>query len=347
MKIQLLSILRCPLTNQQLELDQGAEFDRRDSSNVVEGWLVADGVRYPVRREIPRFVPQSNYADNFGMQWNHFAKTQLDSHSGHPISSERFWKATAWKPADLEGKWVLDIGCGSGRFAEIALTAGASVVALDYSSAVDACLKNLKGHQNLHVVQGDIYALPFVAGAFSYLYSLGVLQHTPNVAQAFAALPPMLEEGGKLCVDYYESSLKSRMLPKYWLRPLTKRLPKHRLFAALEKLVPAMLPVSRSVGKIPVFGRILRRIVPVANYEGVLPLSEEQLYEWALLDTFDWLSPAYDNPQTVSTVRKWLTDAGLQEEYVGKAGHLVARGSKRTTSATGSPDRGEGQPNSP
>ena len=37
-------------------------------------------------------------------------------------------------------------------FAEIALSSGANVVALDYSSAVNACYLNLKEHPNLHVV---------------------------------------------------------------------------------------------------------------------------------------------------------------------------------------------------
>ena len=63
----------------------------------------------------------------------------------------------------MNGSWVLDAGCGAGRFAEIALSSGANVVALDYSSAVNACYLNLKEHSNLHVVQGDIYALPFAA----------------------------------------------------------------------------------------------------------------------------------------------------------------------------------------
>jgi hypothetical protein len=43
--------------------------------------------RYSNRNGIPRFVSESNYADNFGMQWNYFAKTQLDSYSGHAIST--------------------------------------------------------------------------------------------------------------------------------------------------------------------------------------------------------------------------------------------------------------------
>jgi SAM-dependent methyltransferase len=129
------------------------------------------------------------------MQWNHFAKTQLDSHSGHPISADRFWTSTGWNPDALKDRWVLDVGCGSGRFAEVALAAGAQVVALDYSSAVDACAANLGHHPRFHVIQGDIYALPFAPGSFDFVYSLGVLQHTPDVARAFAALPPMLVGG--------------------------------------------------------------------------------------------------------------------------------------------------------
>jgi SAM-dependent methyltransferase len=262
------------------------------------------------------------------MQWNHFAKTQLDSYSGHGISEDRFWLATGWNPDEMEDKWVLDVGCGSGRFAEVALSSGAQVVALDYSSAVDACYANLRHHPNLHVIQGDIYSLPFAPNTFSFIYSLGVLQHTPDVAKAFAALPPILEVGGHLCVDYYEKSFKSKFLPKYWLRPFTKGMPKNKLFSLLEMIVPILLPVSRVLGRIPLVGKLLKRTIPVANYDGMLPLTETQLREWALLDTFDWLSPAYDNPQTYLSARSYMEQAGMEQVEVLKAGHLVARGRK-------------------
>ena len=65
--------------------------------------------------------------------------------------------------------------------------------------------------------------------------------------------------------------------------------------------------------------------MPVANYVGSLPLDDRQQLEWSLLDTVDWLSPEFDNPQTAATVREWLRRAGLERIEVLKAGHLVGR----------------------
>lgn len=87
-----------------------------------------------------------------------------------------------------------------------------------------------------------------------------------------------------------------------------------------------MLAVSRVLSRFPLLGHQLKRLAPVANYYGVLPLSDRQQYEWALLDTFDWLSPQYDNPQTEATVTLWMQQAGLKEIEVLKEGHLVTRG---------------------
>ena len=254
MKLEFQKRLRCPKSGHRLILET-----MENGDDVETGWLVSTDLqyRYPIKNGIPRFVPESNYADNFGMQWNNFRQTQLDSYSGHLISTNRFWKATGWRPEDLSGQWVLDVGCGAGRFAEVALNAGANVVALDYSSAVDACYANLKHHKNLHVVQGDIYSLPLERDSFPFVYSLGVLQHTPDVEKAFASLPCMLARGGGLCVDYYQKTFKNSILPKYWLRPLSKRMPKVKLFSALQILVPLLLSVSRAIDRIPLAGKIL------------------------------------------------------------------------------------------
>ena len=206
MRTDLIEILRCPQTGQRLLL----KHSEYRGNQVHTGWLVSEAgtCQYPIRNFVPRFVPESNYADNFGMQWNRFRQTQLDSHSGHPISAERFWRSTGWRAEDIAGHWVLDAGCGAGRFAGVALEAGAKVVAVDFSSAADVCYANLKHHPNLHVVQGDICALPLCKSFFSYVYSLGVLQHTPDVARAFRSLPPMVVDGGRFCVDFLSEILE-------------------------------------------------------------------------------------------------------------------------------------------
>jgi 2-polyprenyl-3-methyl-5-hydroxy-6-metoxy-1,4-benzoquinol methylase len=323
---ELLPLLRCPRAGSALELRDPQYQDGRIRSATLHSQQ--GGHEYPIRDFIPRFVPASNYADNFGMQWNLFRQTQLDSHTGVPVTANRFWKATGWAPESLEGQWVLDIGCGSGRFAEVALQAGARVVALDYSSAVDACYANLRHHENLHVVQGDIYALPFSPGSFPFVYSLGVLQHTPDVHAAFKGLPAMVASGGNLCVDYYWRRLRTLLHMKYLLRPFTRRMPQDRLFALLRKRVPGMLRVSQRLRRVPLLGIGLQRLVPVSDYTGIYPLNDRQLEEWALLDTFDALAPHYDNPQTAATVRRWYTEAGFTDIEVFHASHLVARGKK-------------------
>jgi SAM-dependent methyltransferase len=321
----LVELLRCPRTGERLEL----ECPEYDGPRIRSGWLVSSASRhrYPIRAFIPRFVPESNYADSFGMQWNLFRQTQLDSHSGRPISAERFWRTTGWSSDTLRDEWVLDCGCGAGRFAEVALRAGAKVVAVDYSTAVDVCYANLNHHPNLHVVQGDIFALPLARQSFPFVYSLGVLQHTPNVAKAFAALPVMVAPGGQMAADFYEMTWKHRLLPRHFLRVITRRMNKDRLFALCQRWVPPLLSVSQRLGRIPKVGRLLVRAMPVADYTGIYPLNQQQLQEWALLDTFDWLSPEYDQPQKRKYVARWIEAAGFRESTVVKAGFMVVRGS--------------------
>ncbi len=118
------------------------------------------------------------------------------------------------------------------------------------------------------------------------------------------------------------------MHAKYLFRPLTKRMAQPKLFQRLVRWVPHMLAFSRVLGRVPLVGRALKRIVPVADYTGRFPLSEQQLQEWALLDTFDMLAPTYDNPQSAATVKKWFEDAGLVRIEVGHWSHLVGRGTK-------------------
>ena len=324
MKNELTELLRCPRTGQQLCLERAKDSD--------DAFLVSENGehKYPIRNGIPRFVPETNYADNFGEQWNHFRLTQLDSYAGHPISADRFWAATNWKPKDLTGKTVIDIGCGAGRFAEIALKAGAKVIAVDYSSAVEACYKNLADDPNILVVQGDIYQMPLPKGCADFVYCLGVIQHTPDVKGAFFCASDLVKRGGHFVADVYERSWKSLFHLKYWLRPATKHLHPATLFKVVSFMVPILLPLGRLLSSVPRVGWVLVRVLPIAVYYKVYPdLNSTQQKQWSILDTWDWLSPTYDNPQTIGVMRHWISEAGYEDVEVERAGHLVARGVRR------------------
>jgi len=268
---------------------------------------------YEIVRHIPRFVPAENYASNFGLEWNKHARTQYDSYTGVNISETRFFEETKW-PRRLDGQLVLEVGSGSGRFTEQAASTGAMVISVDYSSAVDANYASNGDRENVLIVQADLRRMPFRENFFDKLFCFGVLQHTPSPEESFMALPPYIKNGGSLVVDVYRrrGAIRQALMTKYWVRLFTRRIPAERLYAWCEAYIRSMWPVARLLRRLPC-GRGLAWRLLIADYYGICDLPEELLTEWATLDTFDMLSPVYDNPQTVDTVREWFRKADMSD----------------------------------
>lgn len=164
--------------------------------------MAPDGTAYPIQDGIPRFVPTENYADDFGAQWNRFARTQLDSHTGLLITRDRLNRCLAGQLDQLAGKLVLETGPGAGRFTEVLLAAGAEVHSFDYSSAVTANAANNGASSRLTLAQGDMRQPPYAAEAYDVVICLGVIQHTPSPKQSIAALWKMVKPGGRLFGEY-------------------------------------------------------------------------------------------------------------------------------------------------
>ena len=78
------------------------------------------------------------YHSNFGLQWNKFSRVQLDSFNGSDESEQRLLNQSKLRPEDFNEKIILEIGAGNGRFTEIFLKFGARVLAVDYSTAIEA-----------------------------------------------------------------------------------------------------------------------------------------------------------------------------------------------------------------
>ena len=305
-----LQYLACPRCHHELRINA---VTARNGAGLETAQLQCTSCRadFPVLRGIPRFVPTENYASNFGLEWTLHAKTQYDSYSGVPLSRQRFFAETHW-PARLDGQLILEVGSGSGRFTEQAATTGAFVVSMDYSYAVEANYRSNGDQPNVLIVQGDVYQMPFRPGMFDKLFCFGMLQHTPDVHGAFRALPPMLKPGGDLVVDVYKKTFFATVLgTKYYVRWLTRHMDPDRLYRFTKRWVDTLWPLCALIRKIPRLGPSINWRLLVADYSGV-GLRGDMLKEWAYLDTFDMLSPHYDAPQTLTTLRRWFEESGLE-----------------------------------
>ena len=165
--------LVCASGQHKLNLQVGA---LEEQGEIKEGLLACseECPPVPIRGCVPRFVPNSGYSESFGEQWNRFCRTQIDKFNGTTLSKERFYSGTGWSPAELKGARILEAGCGAGRFTQIMLDAGAHVYSVDLSSAVDACFANHGPHENLCVVQADLYRIPFRRHSFDKVFCYGV-----------------------------------------------------------------------------------------------------------------------------------------------------------------------------
>ncbi len=314
MKKSHLSILVCPTCRGSLELyDAVQQHDELDSGQLV--CPTCESTAEIVNR-VPRFVPSHTYADAFGYQWNMHATTQHDHTSGQPISEKRFFNETRW-PRYLTGERILEIGCGSGRFTTHALATGATVVSVDLSNAVDINYRLHSDNKKFLAIQADLLKLPLAEKSCDRVFCFGVLQHTPDVERAFKMLPRYLKSGGHLSVDVYDrcEGLARMVEPiyrtYYWFRPVTYRMPPERLYGWVQRYVNAMWPLSSRIARLPKLGRIVNRMMLIHDYRSRYTLSDEQLKQWAVLDTFDNLAPRFDQRQTLSTMKRWFAECDL------------------------------------
>lgn len=281
-----------------------------------DAYVDSAGTTFPIVRNVPRFVTESNYTDNFGFQWNRFQKTQIDKETPDQLSlsKERFFVESRWDREDLTGKNVLEVGSGAGRFSQIVLDfTKATLYSIDYSDAVSANFRN-NGHHGdrLNLFQASVYDMPFPDNSFDKVFCFGVLQHTPDFRKSVHALVAKAKPGAEIIVDFYAiNGWWTKLHAKYIFRPITKRWSHETLLKRIEDNVDWMMKLCAFTQKIGI-GRFVNRFIPIVDIAGTIPpnLSKDQLREWVVLDTFDMFSPEHDHPQRISTVKRWFEEAG-------------------------------------
>ena len=112
MHLKLLDLLVCPKCMGDLKC---ISTETHIDHEVVSGSLECKSCKcvYPIRSSIPRFVTENNYATSFGFQWNLFKFEQIDANTDEKSSENRFYSETDWTSQWMDGKWILDAGCGA------------------------------------------------------------------------------------------------------------------------------------------------------------------------------------------------------------------------------------------
>lgn len=156
---------------------------------------------------------------SFGYQWTAFGRM------ADQFREDFLAYIDPVRPEFFPGKRGLDAGCGFGRHLVHAADFGARMVGLDFSRAIDRAREISWDHPRITLVQGDLEAPPFRAGAFDFVYSLGVLHHLPDPEASFRSLLPLVRPGGAIFIWVYSTARRTTNRLLEVVRRGTSRLP--------------------------------------------------------------------------------------------------------------------------
>ena len=246
---------------------------------------------------------QERTKSTYALQWGRYRIVRPEE------DRATFVARTGFDLGGLGGATVLDAGCGMGRYARIAAGAGARVVGMDLSEAVHAARDVTTGAGNLGFVRGDLFRPPFGPGTFDAIYSLGVLDHTPDPRRAFLALAALLKPGGRIAVWVYprENPAVERIMDAH--RAVSTRLPLG-LLVALSRLTA---PIGGLKRRLFFHRNRLMQRAGVALHALTIGVSMHPDPEVRVCDTIDWYAPRFASRHTLAEVRGWFGEGGLIE----------------------------------
>jgi len=108
-----------------------------------------------------------------------------------------------WDTSFPAGSCILEAGCGVGaQTVPLARRSPqARITAIDISEAsVQEARRRVaaEGLENVRIMQGDIFNLPFRRGSFDHIFLCFVLEHLPRPVEALSSLKEFIKSGGSI-----------------------------------------------------------------------------------------------------------------------------------------------------
>ncbi len=184
--------------------------DKVNKHGKQEGRLKTEFSRSPEKvvmaedRELFIFHIDGNNIDkqvvnDFGEEWLRFHDFSDD------VISESVSEYFDILDAGLISKqtYVLDIGCGTGRWTKYIARKAGFVEAVDPSKSIFAAAKLLKETPNVRLTKASVETLPFEDNTFDFAMSIGVLHHIPDTQQALKDCVRKVKPGGHFYLYVY------------------------------------------------------------------------------------------------------------------------------------------------
>jgi SAM-dependent methyltransferase len=240
----------------------------------------------------------------YSLQWNRFRILRPEE------DRWTFVNRTGLHATELAGKVVLDGGCGMGRYLRVAADMGpALLVGVDLSGAVVAAQELTADWAEVGIVQGDLFHLPFPPATFDHIYSIGVIDHTPDPRRAFLRLAALLKPGGRIVLWIYRRERRAVEWIMNIQRSISTRLPLG-LLVALSRITA---PIGGWKRRLLASRFWLVQRLGVVLHLLTIGVSMHPDPEVRVCDTLDWYAPRYLSRQTTAEVRRWFREAGLTE----------------------------------
>ncbi|MBP9098701.1 MAG: class I SAM-dependent methyltransferase [Ferruginibacter sp.] len=140
--------------------------------------------------------------------------------------------------------YMLDIGCGTGRWTKFLTQKAGFIEAVDPSNAIFAADELLGEIENVRLTKASIDTLPFNDETFDFAMSIGVLHHIPDTQKAMQDCVKKVKRGGYFyCYLYHNLETRGWWFKTlYWLsnqlRKIVCRLP-----AGMKRFVSDILAI--------------------------------------------------------------------------------------------------------
>lgn len=206
---------------------------------------------------------------SFGEEWtkfNHFTEEEITN------AGDQYFDII---PGEyIQGKYILDVGCGTGRWTKYVAGKAKFVESIDPSAAVYIAANLLSSCPNVRISKASTDNIPFADECFDLVFSLGVLHHIPDTAKAMQDCVKKVKKGGHFMVYLYYNLDNRGIFFKliFWLSNIFRVVISH-LPTGLKKAVCDIIAVCvylPFVGITKLFGTIglkkLTKYIPLSYY---------------------------------------------------------------------------------